>query len=156
MEVCLKNSSMKDQPMQRRAQIFTRWIAGACCLATMTGCQTAEPAGGPLIADVQGENAVSTLQRINDRALNCWIKSGDTAFEDYALVPELDSRANDPRILIVSRGKAQGLPQMVITASGEPVRLSTFGPLTNQSISNRINADISAWSEGATGCGSRS
>lgn len=141
--------------MQRQAQIFTRTLCGAALLGALAACQTSEPPGGTLSAQVQGTSPVSALQRINDRALECWIKSDDAAFDGLALVPELDSRANDPRILIVRRGQAQGLPQLVITASGTPVKLNTFGPLTGQGISNRINADITAWSAGATGCGTR-
>lgn len=141
--------------MQKRLQIFTQLSAGICGLAMVAACQSTEPPGGPLSAQVQGASPVSTLQRINDQALKCWIKSGDKAFAELALVPELDSRANDPRILIVTRGKAQGLPQLVISASDAPVQLSTFGPLASQPISNRINADISAWSAGASGCGAR-
>lgn len=141
--------------MQRQSQIFTRIVCAAGMLSALAACQTTEPPGGPLSAQVQGTSAVSTLQRINDRALECWIKSGDAAFSGLALVPELDSRANDPRILIVKRGQAQGLPQLVISASDGPVKLSTFGPLTGQTISNRINADVTAWSAGATGCGTR-
>lgn len=141
--------------MQIQALTFTRPVLVLAIMVALTACQTSEPPGGPLTAQVQGTSPVSTLQRINNQALRCWIKSGDPAFTAYALVPELDSRANDPRILIVQRGKAQGLPQLVISASDAPVRISTFGPLTGQSISNRINADIAAWSAGASGCGTR-
>lgn len=139
--------------MQRQPVIFTRHGATLAALMALAACQTSEPPGGSLNAQVQGESAVATLQNINIRALNCWIKSGDADFKPYALVPELDSRANDPRILVVKRGKAQGLPQLVISASDTPVQITTFGPLTAQPISNRINADITAWSAGATGCG---
>lgn len=153
MLVCLKILSLEDHLMQRQPATFTRHGAALGALMVLVGCQTNEPPGGSLNAQVQGESAVSTLQNINARALTCWIKSGDAEFKPYALVPELDSRANDPRILVVQRGKAQGLPQLVISASNTPVQITTFGPLTAQPISNRINADITAWSAGATGCG---
>jgi len=112
-----------------------------------------EPPGGPLSAEVQGKSAIRALQRVNERAYACWIRSGDKGFAAYALVPELDSRANDPRILIVEKGEARGLPVLVISASGaEPVRITTFGSLTDKAVSTRINADVLAWSAGRTSC----
>lgn len=124
----------------------------AACLA-ISGCTSGgEPVAGPLSGEFEGNSAVSVLQNINNRALSCWIKSGDKEFEGFALVPELDTRSGRPRILIVKSGQAQGLPQMVIEASGKPVKLNTFGPLTQQKLSNRINRDIIAWNTGRTSC----
>ena len=121
-------------------------------VTALAGCQTTEPAGGVLSAQVDARSPVVALQRINENALRCWIRSGDRAFRGYALVPELDTRAGQPRILIVERSNPQSLPQMVITASGDPVALTTFGPLTRTRLSARINNDVLAWSAGRTTC----
>lgn len=130
--------------------------AGIAALAAMAlalaGCQSFEAPGGSLTAEVDAPSATQALQRVNERGLACWIRSGDRAFRNYTLVPELDTRSGDPRILVVRRGNAQGLPELVISASGDPVRIVTFGPLTNNRLSARINADVLAWSAGRQGC----
>lgn len=131
---------------------FTATFAASTLLA-LAACQTdSEPETGPLAGEFEGKSATAVLQNINARALNCWIKSGDKDFQGLALVPELDTRSGTPRILIVEKGKAQGLPKMVIEARGKPVRLSTYGPLAQSKLSGRINSDIIAWNTGRTGC----
>ncbi|WP_306118003.1 MULTISPECIES: hypothetical protein [unclassified Roseitalea] len=128
-------------------------FVAALSLAGLAGCQTFEPPGGPLEAQVDADTALVALQRINERALECWVRSGDRRFAPYALVPELDTAAGAPRILVVARGEPQALPELVITATGDPVRLTTFGPLAGRGLSGRINRDILAWSAGRQGCG---
>ena len=118
----------------------------------LAACQSFEPPGGALVAEVDAPSPVQALQRVNERALRCWIQSGDRAFQSFALIPELDTRVGDPRILIVARGQEQGLPQLVIAASGDPVRLTTFGPLADRRLSARINQDVLAWAAGRQGC----
>lgn len=118
----------------------------------LSGCGSSEPVGGSLSAEFERDNAVRVLQKINDLALKCWIKSGDKSFKGLALIPELDTRSGTARILIVPKGKAQGLPQMVIAASGTPVKIDTYGPLVNSPVSSRINKDIIAWNTGKTDC----
>lgn len=137
----------KVAPMKRRQTIFTTLPLALA----LTGCQTAEPPGGPLSAEIEASSPVSALQRINELGQQCWIRSGSRDFANLAMVPELDTTA-DPRILIVEKGKGQGLPLLVISAAGEPVRITTFGPLVQKPVSNRINADIGAWSAGRNGC----
>ena len=128
-------------------------IISLSAMLALSGCVAGgEPVAGPLNGEFEGSSAVSVLQNINKRALSCWIKSGDKDFEGFALVPELDTRRGKPRILIVKNGQAQGLPQMVIEATGKPVKLNTYGPLTQRKISGRINSDIIAWNTGRTGC----
>lgn len=127
-------------------------IVAFFALVGIAACQTGERPGGPLSAQISADTGVAALQTINERGLTCWIRSRDPAFRRLALVPELDTRSGDPRILVVRRGDAQGLPQLVITASGDPVRLTTFGPLVNAGVSRRINNDILAWTGGRTGC----
>lgn len=118
----------------------------------LSGCATSEPVAGPLSGEFEAKNATALLQNLNSLGLKCWIKSGDKAFRGLALVPELDTRSGSPRILIVQKGKSQGLPQMVIEANGNPVKLQTYGPLTSSPLSTRINSDIIAWNTGKDRC----
>ena len=144
------NKIRNSRLMVNRTSILSAAI-GALLVSACAGQW--EPPGGPLVAEVQGSSPTRALQRVNERALKCWIRSGDKAFARYALVPELDTRANDPRILIVEKGDVRGLPLLVISASGaDPVQMTTFGSLTDQSLSSRINADILAWSAGRSSC----
>ncbi|MCC0029147.1 MAG: hypothetical protein H6891_02280 [Brucellaceae bacterium] len=73
------------------------------------GCQSERP-GGAMQIEVAAA-AVPVLQQVNERAHQCWIRSGDRAFRGLAVIPELDTRTGNPRILIVERLKAQGLPR---------------------------------------------
>ncbi|GAB4349279.1 MAG: hypothetical protein Kow0026_04580 [Oricola sp.] len=128
-------------------------IAGAGFLAGMmlSAC-TGERAGGPLVAEADASNAASLLALVNEKAQKCWIRSGDRAFRGLSVIPELDTRVGSPRLLVVERGKATGLPGMVIQADGNPVRITTYGPLTAAPVSARINDDVLAWSAGRDGC----
>ena len=119
--------------------------------ASLTGCQS-EPAGGPLIATVDNSAATALLQKVNEEALTCWMRSKDPDFAAYRLIPELDTRVGKPRLLLVSAKAAQGLPQLVIEAHGNPVKLTTYGPLTARPLSARINTDVTRWATGGTGC----
>ncbi|MEO1744907.1 MAG: hypothetical protein AAFR13_00080 [Pseudomonadota bacterium] len=145
-----KSRFCKTKRPEKRIAIFTAIAA----LTALSACTTnPEPAGGSLSADVQGKTAVAALQRVNEAGLRCWIRSGDDQFDGLALVPELDTRTGDPRILVVRRGQSQGLPQLVITASGgDPVNVTTFGPLVSAPVSERINSDILAWTAGRSAC----
>ncbi|MBO6639519.1 MAG: hypothetical protein JJ920_17380 [Roseitalea sp.] len=140
--------SAKSKKRQKSVAIAA--LCGGTLL--LAACQSFEAPGGSLTAEVDAPSATQALQRVNERGLTCWIRSGDRAFRGYALVPELDTRSGDPRILVVRKGNAQGLPQLVISASGDPVRIVTFGPLTGDRLSARINADVLAWSAGRRGC----
>jgi len=144
------DDSLNDKSTCRKMSVG---IVSLSALFALSGCLSGgEPVAGPLSGEFEGNSAVGVLQNINKRALTCWIKSGDKDFEGFALVPELDTRSGRPRILIVKNGQAQGLPQMVIEASGNPVKINTYGPLTQQRLSGRINSDIIAWNTGRTGC----
>ena len=145
------NATETNTPHRQRRPLARTML----CLATgsaLTACQSFEPPGGVLIAEVDAPSPVIALQRVNERGLQCWIRSGDRAFRAYQLLPELDTRAGDPRILVMARGDTQGLPQLVISATGDPVRLTTFGPLANHGLSGRINAVILAWCAGRQSC----
>lgn len=119
--------------------------------AALGSCQT-ERAGGPLKIESGGARALPVMQRIAEAGRLCWIKSGDRAFRAYHLIPELDTHAGRPRILLVRRDDPRGLPSLVIEAAEKPVTIQTYGPLAVASVSSRINTDISRWATGQTGC----
>lgn len=112
-------------------------------LLVVAGCTSSSP-------PVRSGNAVPVLQRINDAAQRCWIKSGDTAFDDYRVVPELDTQTGKPRILMLRAGKSAGLPVLVIEA--ENGRIDAYGPVQNSPLASRINRDIVRWGNGGSAC----
>ncbi|WP_338531412.1 hypothetical protein [Nitratireductor thuwali] len=125
--------------------------AGALALAILaTGC-TPEPMGGPLALTVQADSPTVALQHINEAGARCWMRARDRAFDGLRLVPELDT-AGSPRLLLVHSKRAQGLPVLVIEASGSPVKIETYGPLATTSTGGRVNADIMRWSGGSADC----
>ena len=121
-------------------------IALLAALMELSACQT-KPNRPSVPAPSGNAGAVATLQRVNASAYECW--RSDKAFRKYGIVPELDTTGT-PRILIIPKGKPQSLPQLVITASGKSIQ--TFGPLAATPLAPRINADVSRWAAGATGC----
>jgi hypothetical protein len=129
----------------------TQALAATIAIAALASCQS-ELAGGPLRLEVDGNSAIAVMQAVAETGRVCWIKSGDRAFRDYHLVPELDTRVGKPRILLVRRSDAQGLPALVIEATEKPVTIDTYGPLASKSISSRINTDVQRWATGGTSC----
>lgn len=125
-------------------------LLGLVGVTAISGCQTAIDAGSALPKD--NSAAVSVLQSVNSGAQSCWMASKDRDFRKFRVIPELDTTVGNPRILIVEASAAQGLPQLVIEASGNPARLSIYGPLTSGKLSERINRDVNRWSEGETAC----
>lgn len=123
-----------------------RMVALCLTLMSISACTSTAPKV-KLIRPANPANAVSSLQLINTKAYECWAK--DKAFKGYAIIPELDTTGT-PRILLVAKGKAQGLPKLVITAAGRSVQ--TFGPLAQSPLAPRINADVSRWAAGASSC----
>jgi hypothetical protein len=122
-------------------------VLAVACLAA--ACQGGNP-GGRLTLDAGGDERTRLMQAINQQAQQCWRK--ERAFSTYRIIPELDTRVGNPRILILRAGAAQGLPRLVIQAEGSPVRITTFGPLAAEDLSSRINADLARWSRGEAGC----
>ena len=118
----------------------------------LAACTTAEPLGGPLVAEVAAPTPTAALQRIARNAARCW-KDGEIG--RYAVIPELDTQAGKPRILLIEKGKPRSLPALVIEGEGGPTRLRSFGPLASAPLSNRINADVIRWSTGNDACGDR-
>lgn len=120
-------------------------------LVVTSGCQT-EKKETSVPAKRDNSAAIAALQTINTNAQACWMKSKDKEFRKYKVIPELDTRAGKPRILVVSSKSTQGLPQYVIEADGTPARLSTYGPLSGEALGSRIDADVSRWQSGGKGC----
>jgi hypothetical protein len=135
----------------RAAGYRQRSMAALAASALLAGCM-GERIGGSLIVEVEAANATAVLANVNENAQRCWIRSGDRAFRHLAVVPELDTRIGSPRLLVLERGKSAGLPKLVIEASGNPVKITTYGPLTGTSVSARINSDVIAWSAGRNDC----
>ena len=127
-------------------------VAGAVLLAA---CQS-EPVGGPLSIEVGAPTPVAILQTINQAGLRCWMQSGNRQFSDYRMIPELDTIAGNPRILLVDRNATTGRPKLVIESAGRPVTVNTYGPLVRTKLGARINADIIRWSTGNTRCAGQS
>jgi hypothetical protein len=122
-----------------------RLITIAVILLTITACASKPKVS--IIKPTGQSTSVAVLQKINAKAYECWAK--DKAFKAYGIIPELDTTGT-PRILIIPKGKPQALPKLVITANDKSVQ--TFGPLAQSPLAPRINADVSRWASGATGC----
>jgi hypothetical protein len=123
---------------------ITYAVALAVLLAFLSGCQTSP------VSD--NSAAVVLLQRVNANAHTCWIRSKDKDFRGYSLIPELDTRAGKPRILVVRTKASQGLPKLVIEADGTPPRVTAYGPLADGPLSARIKADVDRWTAGGSSC----
>jgi hypothetical protein len=119
----------------------------AACLVALAACQSSQP-------DTGGENAaaVKLLQHVNESAHTCWIRSKDKDFAGYTVIPELDTQVGKPRILVVAKKAAHGLPKLVIEAGGTPVRANAYGPLLSGPAGSRISSDLKRWIGGASGC----
>ncbi|EIM72950.1 hypothetical protein A33O_17404 [Nitratireductor aquibiodomus RA22] len=135
-------------------QYLLRCGAGAALISgllLLSACQT-EPMGGTLNLQVEAPSPVAALQKINSNGAKCWMRSGDRRFRDLHMIPELDTRVGRPRLLIMRSKKQQGLPLLVIEASGSPTTISTYGPLASTRTGAQINADIMRWSGGEASC----
>lgn len=122
-----------------------------CACSLLPACQTASLAPSQPI--VVGRAALPVMERVALGARECWFRSKDPAFKTYKLAPELTSQNGRPRILIVPAKNPNGLPLAVVEASGNPARMSAFGPLMSQSIGQRITADVNRWVAGSDACG---
>lgn len=125
-------------------------IIVVACLAILPACQRRDGVASLNLRD--NSAAVALLQKVNTAARDCWIKSKDKDFRKFALIPELDTRAGRPRILVVEKKTAQGLPQFVIEADGNPAKILAYGPLGQSPLAGRINSDIAHWASGGAGC----
>jgi hypothetical protein len=119
----------------------------AACLVALAACQSSKP-------EIGGENAaaVKLLQRVNESAHTCWIRSKDKDFTGYSVIPELDTQAGKPRILVVDKKAAHGLPKLVIEAGGTPAKANAYGPLLTGPAGSRISSDLKRWIGGSDAC----
>ncbi|OCP37564.1 hypothetical protein [Ensifer sp. LC163] len=127
-----------------------RLIAPACAAFALTflaSCQSPRPP-----APTANSAALPTMERVALGANSCWFKSGDPAFKNYRLAPELNSFSGRPRILIVPRKSPEARPLAVVQAEGKPARLQAFGPLLSEPVGTRMSADIRRWAAGGQGC----
>lgn len=120
-------------------------------LLVLTGC-VGRPPGDSFSLQVAAKSPVAALQRINRAGAQCWPRSPDADLNTLHLVPELDTRTGLPRLLLLERGNAEGLPVLVIEAAGSPVTVSTYGPLAGTPTGRRVNTDITRWSTGPLAC----
>jgi hypothetical protein len=97
-------------------------------------------------------SALDVMERVAVAANRCWFKSGDAAFKTYAFAPELTSFSDRPRILLTRKGSSDIRPLLVVQAEGKPARLSAFGPMMNEQIAGRVNADVKRWAAGNSNC----
>ncbi len=123
--------------------------------ALVAACQS-EPVGGPLTIEVGAPSSIAILQTINQAGQRCWMRPDEKPFRSYRMIPELDTVAGDPRILLVDRNNTTGRPQLVIESTSSPVKVSTYGPLVRTKLGGRINADIIRWATGDTRCAGHS
>lgn len=123
------------------------------CLVTilaataLTACQSDRQQPQP-----QNRAALPTMERVALAANSCWFKSGDAAFKDYRLAPELNSFSGRPRILAVPRHSPESRPLLVVQAEGNPARLDAFGPLADGPQGTRIKQDVVRWANGGKNC----
>lgn len=131
--------------MKRRTRQGTLWPLAICAL--LAACQGKSELPR---ADPDNRDAIRLLQGINAEAQRCW--RGERSFSAYRVIPELDTRAGRPRILLVRANAPQGLPRLVIEAHGTPARLESYGPLAGEDLAERIHADLRRWAAGDKGC----
>ncbi len=98
-------------------------------------------------------SALPVLERIALGANRCWFKSKDPQFAAYKLAPELNSFSGTPRILLVKKHAPESRPLLVVQATGNPAKMSAFGPLMDDAaISARVHKDVNHWARGGAGC----
>ncbi|HWK65554.1 MAG TPA: hypothetical protein VNS34_11465 [Rhizobiaceae bacterium] len=98
--------------------------------------------------------ALRTMEQVAIAAHKCWFASKDPAFRPYRFANELNSFSGRPRFLLVPAQHPEARPLLVVQAEGTPARLQAFGPLMQDPLAPRINADVSRWATGDQSCGS--
>lgn len=115
-------------------------------------CQSTPPAA--VATPAAGKSAaLRNMEPVAIAAHRCWFASGDPAFRDYSFANELDSHSGRPRFLIVPRANYGGRPLLVVQAEGPQGRLTSFGPLLDGPLGERVRSDIARWTTGGTACG---
>ena len=127
-------------------------------LATATlpsGCQQPTP-NSPGAGSGAGKSAsLRAMEQVAIAAHKCWFASKDPDFRTYRMANELNSFSGQPRFLLVPAKNYGGLPLLVVQARGSSSRVEAFGPLLNEKIGDRINADLARWGSGDSSCSAK-
>jgi hypothetical protein len=131
-------------------------LIGLALAIGFTGCQSPAPQPKPQKpAAASGKSAaLRNMETVARAAHRCWFASKDPAFSKYSFANELNNFSGRPRFLLVPQNNYGGRPLLVVQAEGAAGRLDTFGPLLEQPLGRRIDADIARWSNGDSSCGS--
>lgn len=130
-------------------------LSAAICAAGVAGCQQSK-VKVTNSAPIGGKSAsLRAMEQVAIAAHKCWIASKDPDFRKYRFANELSSYSGQPRFLLVPAKNYGGLPLLVVQAKGNSSRVETFGPLLNEKLGSRVNADIARWSSGDSSCGSK-
>lgn len=125
---------------------------GALLLACgmLAACQSGPSSDAPAAGGKSA--ALLNMEQVATAAHRCWFASGDAAFRAYSFANELNSFSGQPRFLLVPAGNYGGRPLLVVQAAGPQGKVSAFGPLLDEPLGSRIDADIARWSAGGTAC----
>jgi hypothetical protein len=141
--------------MTRSFRPFTLPLLALASAIGFTGCQSPAPQVKPQAAPAASTKsaALRNMEQVARAAHRCWFASKDAAFRKYSFANELNNFSGRPRFLLVPQNNYGGRPLLVVQAEGSAGRIETFGPLLDQSLGGRINADIARWSGGDDSCG---
>lgn len=121
------------------------------CLLTLGACQSGSKGKA---AQQSGKSAsLRSMETVAIAAHKCWFASKDPGFKSYRMANELNSMTGTPRFLLVPARNYGGLPLLVVQASGNSSRIDMFGPLLDEPLGARINADVKRWAAGGSDCG---
>ncbi len=123
-------------------------IVALLSLAALAGCAASpSPPAGKL-----ADTGLDRMERLTLNANRCWFKSKDPAFSRYSLAPELSSFSGRPRFLLVPKGQPEARPLLVVEGRSGSAQIDTYGPLTGETLGQRVDADLKRWATGDDGC----
>lgn len=128
------------------------FAAVALVAVGLTACQSKPPARVESTGGGGKSAALRSMEQVGRAAYQCWFASKDPAFRAYAFANELNSHSGQPRFLLVPRRNFGGRPLLVVQARGNSARVESFGPLLDEPLGSRINADIARWAGGSSSC----
>lgn len=134
-------------------RVKTSFVMALAALVTLSACQSERK---PVVPAPSGKSAsLRAMELVAISAHKCWIASKDPAFRPYRMANELNSFTGNPRFLLVPAGNYGGLPALVVQARGTSSQVEIFGPLLNQSLGHRVQADVARWQSGDASCSAR-
>lgn len=131
--------------LARLCPIAAVLLLGACASAP-------QGAPAPVAVAAADDTGLDRMERLTLTANRCWFKSKDPAFRNYSLAPELSSFSGRPRFLLVPRNRPEERPLLVVEGRSGSTDVSTYGPLMNDPLAARIDADLARWRAGAKSC----